>query len=151
VIDQKFRADFGDAWQIVKLHHLSPKSSHSIAMPPKRHRPAHSEAAPAPFSSSSVSSFIPSSIRAINPHQISTAAHDLWKSYLDKTPNSLMIIDAFLIFLMYVGAVQFAYAVLTGGYPFNSFLAGFAAAVGQFVLAGTYSLIPFSLAKRIRS
>jgi DAD family len=37
---------------------------------------------------------------------------------------------------MYVGAVQFVYACLTGGYPFNSFLAGFAAAVGQFVLAG---------------
>ena len=37
---------------------------------------------------------------------------------------------------MYVGAVQFVYACLTGGYPFNSFLAGFSAAVGQFVLAG---------------
>lgn len=28
------------------------------------------------------------------------------------------------------------YACLTGGYPFNSFLAGFTAAVGQFVLTG---------------
>jgi dolichyl-diphosphooligosaccharide---protein glycosyltransferase subunit DAD1/OST2 len=37
---------------------------------------------------------------------------------------------------MYVGGVQFVYACLTGGYPFNSFLAGFSAAVGQFVLAG---------------
>jgi hypothetical protein len=41
-----------------------------------------------------------------------------------------------MVFLMYVGGVQFLYACLTGGYPFNSFLAGFAAAVGQFVLAG---------------
>jgi len=38
---------------------------------------------------------------------------------------------------MYVGAVQFVYACLTGGYPFNSFLAGFSAAVGQFVLTAS--------------
>ena len=44
------------------------------------------------------------------------------------------------MFLMYVGGVQFVYACLTGGYPFNSFLAGFTAAVGQFVLAGMISL-----------
>ena len=42
-----------------------------------------------------------------------------------------------MVFLMYVGGVQFVYACLTGGYPFNSFLAGFAAAVGQFVLAAS--------------
>ena len=67
---------------------------------------------------------------------LSNATIELWKSYRAKTPNSLLIIDAFLVFLIYVGAVQFVYACLTGGYPFNSFLAGFAAAVGQFVLAG---------------
>src|SRR5271170_2940285 len=69
--------------------------------------------------------------------RLSTASADLWKSYRANTPNSLLIIDAFLVFLIYVGAVQFMYACLTGGYPFNSFLAGFSAAVGQFVLAGT--------------
>lgn len=47
------------------------------------------------------------------------------------------MIDAFMVFLMYVGGVQFVYACLTGGYPFNSFLAGFAGAVGQFVLAAS--------------
>jgi oligosaccharyltransferase complex subunit epsilon len=70
--------------------------------------------------------------------RLSVAANDLWKSYRANTPNSLMIIDAFLVFLMYVGGVQFVYACLTGGYPFNSFLAGFGAAVGQFVLAGIH-------------
>jgi oligosaccharyltransferase complex subunit epsilon len=68
--------------------------------------------------------------------RISTATNELWKSYRTNTPNSLLIIDAFLVFLMYIGAVQFVYACLTGGYPFNSFLAGFSAAVGQFVLTG---------------
>ena len=71
--------------------------------------------------------------------RLSTASTDLWKSYRANTPNSLLIIDAFLVFLMYVGAVQFVYACFTGGYPFNSFLAGFSAAVGQFVLAGKYA------------
>ena len=75
--------------------------------------------------------------QAISIERLQTATYDLWKSYWQNTPNSLLIIDAFLVFLMYVGAVQFVYACLTGGYPFNSFLAGFAAAVGQFVLAGT--------------
>src|SRR5579859_2264387 len=75
---------------------------------------------------------------------LGTATQELWISYLDNTPNSLLIIDAFLMFLMYVGGVQFVYACLTGGYPFNSFLAGFAAAVGQFVLAGMVSLTIFS-------
>ena len=50
------------------------------------------------------------------------------------------MIDAFLVFLMYVGGVQFVYACLTGGYPFNSFLAGFSQAVGQFVLTGMVPL-----------
>lgn len=72
--------------------------------------------------------------------RVSTATNDLWTSYRANTPNSLMIIDAFLVFLMYVGGVQFVYACLTGGYPFNSFLAGFSAAVGQFVLAGISTL-----------
>jgi hypothetical protein len=47
----------------------------------------------------------------------------------------------FLVFLMYIGAVQFLHAGLTGGYPFNSLLAGFAAAVGQFVLTSISSLL----------
>src|SRR5271170_6947150 len=72
--------------------------------------------------------------------RLSTATNDLWTSYRANTPNSLLIIDAFLVFLVYVGGVQFVYACLTGGYPFNSFLAGFSAAVGQFVLAGTSTL-----------
>jgi len=76
--------------------------------------------------------------QSISLARLQTAANDLWKSYWHNTSNSLLIIDAFLVFLMYVGAVQFVYACLTGGYPFNSFLAGFSAAVGQFVLAGNY-------------
>jgi oligosaccharyltransferase complex subunit epsilon len=77
-----------------------------------------------------------SSQLSLSLSSLTNATTELWNSYRAKTPNSLLLIDAFLVFLVYVGAVQFLYACLTGGYPFNSFLAGFAAAVGQFVLAG---------------
>ncbi|RMZ79850.1 hypothetical protein DV737_g3262, partial [Chaetothyriales sp. CBS 132003] len=45
------------------------------------------------------------------------------------------MLDVFLLFLVLVGAVQFAYCLLAGNYPFNAFLSGFSAAAGQFVLA----------------
>ncbi|BFZ54233.1 oligosaccharyltransferase complex subunit epsilon [Savitreella phatthalungensis] len=64
-----------------------------------------------------------------------TIVQDVWKAYLRETPHRLKLIDAFLVFLIYVGVVQFAYCVLVGNYPFNAFLAGFGATIGQFVLA----------------
>ncbi|AEO66013.1 uncharacterized protein THITE_2113728 [Thermothielavioides terrestris NRRL 8126] len=56
--------------------------------------------------------------------------------YLDTTPQRTKLLDAFMAFLVAVGALQFAYCVLAGNYPFNAFLSGFAATVGQFVLTG---------------
>src|SRR5271170_5604928 len=108
---------------------------------PKKHRQPTSDATitstpSRPHILSSQSTF---SSTSLSLSRLSTASADLWKSYRANTPNSLLIIDAFLVFLIYIGAVQFMYACLTGGYPFNSFLAGFSAAVGQFVLAGTSS------------
>jgi len=42
-----------------------------------------------------------------------------------------------MAFLVVVGAIQFVYCVLAGNYPFNAFLSGFSAAVGQFVLTAS--------------
>src|SRR5208282_2918486 len=111
-----------------------------LRMAPKKHKGAHSDTHPTlSYTSSRPSSVAGATHRSsllssFSYARLSTATNDLWKSYWANTPNSLLIIDAFLVFLMYVGAVQFVYACLTGGYPFNSFLAGFSAAVGQFVL-----------------
>ena len=109
-------------------------------MAAKKHKGGHSDTHPTLSYTSSRPSPIPGSTHrsssSFSYARLSTATTDLWKSYRANTPNSLLIIDAFLVFLMYVGGVQFVYACLTGGYPFNSFLAGFSAAVGQFVLAG---------------
>jgi len=42
-----------------------------------------------------------------------------------------------MAFLVLVGGIQFVYCVLAGNYPFNAFLSGFCAAVGQFVLTAS--------------
>jgi len=40
-------------------------------------------------------------------------------------------------FLIVVGVLQFVYCVIAGNYPFNAFLSGFSATVGQFVLTAS--------------
>ncbi|KAI9849214.1 MAG: oligosaccharyltransferase complex subunit epsilon [Thelocarpon superellum] len=72
---------------------------------------------------------------------------NLWKSYVNSTPQRVLLIDTFMAFLIVVGVLQFAYCVLAGNYPFNAFLAGFSATVGQFVLTEdeAYTIAPASL------
>jgi oligosaccharyltransferase complex subunit epsilon len=65
------------------------------------------------------------------------AFHSLWKAYNDNTSDRLKFIDAFLFFLMLSGIVQFAYCILVSNFPYNAFLAGFSATVGQFVLTAS--------------
>ncbi|KOS18974.1 Dolichyl-diphosphooligosaccharide--protein glycosyltransferase subunit DAD1 [Escovopsis weberi] len=59
---------------------------------------------------------------------------DVYNYYLSNTPQRTKLIDVFLVFLAVVGALQFAYCILAGNYPFNAFISGFSATVGQFVL-----------------
>lgn len=40
----------------------------------------------------------------------------MWNNYVDKTPQRVKLIDAFMLFLIVVGALQFAYCVLAGNY-----------------------------------
>jgi len=61
----------------------------------------------------------------------------LWNAYNDNTSSRLKTIDAFLVFLMLSGVMQFLYCILVTNFPFNAFLAGFASCVGQFVLAAS--------------
>ncbi|KAH9950106.1 DAD/Ost2 [Amylocystis lapponica] len=67
----------------------------------------------------------------------SNALHSLLKAYDEHTSARLKLIDAFLVFLMLSGVVQFAYCVLVTNFPFNAFLAGFGSCVGQFVLTAS--------------
>mmetsp|Transcript_18041 Transcript_18041/g.38795 ORF Transcript_18041/g.38795 Transcript_18041/m.38795 type:complete len:111 (+) Transcript_18041:85-417(+) len=59
------------------------------------------------------------------------------KAYLDeykKSPVRVKVVDAFLIYALATAAVQFAYMMLVGTFPFNAFLAGFLSSVGFFAL-----------------
>ncbi len=61
------------------------------------------------------------------------------KTSYDSMPVKLKLIDAYLLYILLTGIVQFAYCVIVGTFPFNAFLSGFISAVGSFVLAGWYS------------
>jgi len=61
---------------------------------------------------------------------------DLVSGYREKTPSQLKLIDAFLVAIFITGVLQFVYCALVGTFPFNSFLSGFIASVGCFVLTG---------------
>ncbi|KAH0544486.1 hypothetical protein FGG08_001384 [Glutinoglossum americanum] len=71
---------------------------------------------------------------AQSPQQI---LQSIWSAYVRRTPQRVKLIDAFLAFLVVVGGLQFAYCVVGGNYPFNAFLSGFSATVGQFVLTAS--------------
>ncbi|EFR03120.1 OST2p [Nannizzia gypsea CBS 118893] len=62
---------------------------------------------------------------------------NIWDNYTTKTPQRTLLLDTFMAFLVLVGGIQFVYCVLAGNYPFNAFLSGFSAAVGQFVLTAS--------------
>lgn len=58
------------------------------------------------------------------------------KDYKGSTPQKLKIIDAYLLYILLTGIVQFVYCCFVGTFPFNSFLSGFISCVASFVLAG---------------
>ncbi|ROL52094.1 Dolichyl-diphosphooligosaccharide--protein glycosyltransferase subunit DAD1 [Anabarilius grahami] len=57
------------------------------------------------------------------------------EEYASSTPNKLKVVDAYLLYIMMTGALQFLYCLLVGTFPFNSFLSGFISCVGSFILA----------------
>ena len=59
-----------------------------------------------------------------------------YDEYNQKTPQKTKLIDAYLMYIMFTGIIQFGYCLLVGTFPFNSFLSGFISCVGSFVLAG---------------
>ncbi|KAK1250330.1 hypothetical protein MKX08_010333 [Trichoderma sp. CBMAI-0020] len=77
----------------------------------------------------------PSSTLAKNtPANWDKVLQNIYQYYMNETPQRTKLIDVFLAFIAVVGALQFLYCILAGNYPFNAFLSGFGATVGQFVL-----------------
>ncbi|CAF9910655.1 oligosaccharyltransferase complex subunit epsilon [Imshaugia aleurites] len=111
-------------------------------MPPKRASQISPNASvppipKAPSSATSSSSSKSSSAPTQTAQTAQTVLFDLWQRYLNTTPQRVKLIDVFMAFLVVVGGLQFVYCVLVGNYPFNAFLAGFGATVGQFVLTAS--------------
>lgn len=82
--------------------------------------------APTKASRSSSSSTVPKDI-----------VQKILEHYKKSTNSRTKLIDVFMLFLIVVGVMQFLYCVLAGNYPFNAFLSGFCATVGQFVLTAS--------------
>nr|POE49527.1 dolichyl-diphosphooligosaccharide--protein glycosyltransferase subunit dad1 [Quercus suber] len=71
------------------------------------------------------------------PQDAQQIVQGIWKNYLAQTPQRVKLLDVFMLFLLVVGALQFVYCVIAGNFPFNAFLSGFSATVGQFVLTAS--------------
>ena len=70
---------------------------------------------------------------------VGTVIQKFLTEYNNQTPKKLKIVDAYLVYILLTGIVQFAYCCLVGTFPFNSFLSGFISSVGSFILAGKLS------------
>ncbi|KAF6203136.1 hypothetical protein GE061_003552 [Apolygus lucorum] len=66
---------------------------------------------------------------------LSTVLSKFYADYTANTPKKLKIIDAYLLYVLMTGVIQFVYCCLVGTFPFNSFLSGFISCVSSFVLA----------------
>ena len=73
--------------------------------------------------------------------QVGGILRKLNEEYQSSTPKKLKLIDAYLVYVLLTGIVQFAYCLLVGTFPFNSFLSGFISTVGSFILAGKNSFL----------
>ncbi|KAH9996950.1 defender against death DAD protein [Xylariaceae sp. FL0662B] len=78
-----------------------------------------------------------SSSSSSNFYQLDQVALSVVEHYQKTTPQRTKLIDVFMAFLVVTGGLQFAYCMLAGNYPFNAFLSGFSATVGQFVLTAS--------------
>ncbi|CAG5115597.1 unnamed protein product [Candidula unifasciata] len=69
------------------------------------------------------------------PEKLTNVIIKFYDEYMQTTPKKLKIIDAYLLYVLLTGIIQFIYCCLVGTYPFNSFLSGFISTVGSFILA----------------
>lgn len=65
---------------------------------------------------------------------IKMVLHKFYDEYANHTSKKLKMIDAYLLYILLTGIVQFVYCCLVGTFPFNSFLSGFISTVSCFVL-----------------
>ncbi|KAF2498680.1 defender against death DAD protein [Lophium mytilinum] len=105
-------------------------------MPPKNRHPTSASVQPsAPKSTPSAPTT--TSSKPLNANTAQDIVQNVWDKYVQRTPQRVKLLDTFMAFLVAVGALQFVYCVIVGNFPFNAFLSGFSATVGQFVLTAS--------------
>nr|XP_031362912.1 dolichyl-diphosphooligosaccharide--protein glycosyltransferase subunit DAD1 isoform X2 [Lonchura striata domestica] len=72
---------------------------------------------------------------------VRAVARRFLSEYGGGTAGRLKALDAFLLYVLLTGALQFGYCLGVGTFPFNSFLSGFISAVGSFILGGLELLL----------
>ncbi|KAI0852674.1 DAD family-domain-containing protein [Daldinia vernicosa] len=112
---------------------MAPKKSATATTP----APVPATAPIAPTAPTTAPSVAVAKTSASGPQSINQIAWNIVEHYQKTTPQRTKLLDVFMAFLVVVGGLQFAYCVLAGNYPFNAFLSGFSATVGQFVLTAS--------------
>ncbi|EME38307.1 hypothetical protein DOTSEDRAFT_75758 [Dothistroma septosporum NZE10] len=111
---------------------MPPRKSPNATASPAKVIDRSTSAVPIKSTSTTASASQQPAIRSLQDAQ--NILINVWNNYVQQTPQRTKLLDAFLGFLAVVGALQFVYCVIAGNYPFNAFLSGFSACVGQFVL-----------------
>ncbi|KAI1648014.1 defender against death DAD protein [Daldinia loculata] len=112
---------------------MAPKKSAAATTP----APAPAPAPTTPAAPTTAPSIAVAKTSASGSQAIDQVAWNIVEHYQKTTPQRTKLLDVFMAFLVVVGGLQFAYCVLAGNYPFNAFLSGFSATVGQFVLTAS--------------
>ncbi|KAF3812060.1 Dolichyl-diphosphooligosaccharide--protein glycosyltransferase subunit dad1 [Colletotrichum gloeosporioides] len=120
------------------------KNANKAAAAAAEPAPAPPSAPAGPTAAAAIPGTMTSQPKAVPNTKISSGAQNwdkvlgnIYNHYVNNTPQRTKLIDVFMVFLVAVGALQFLYCVLAGNYPFNAFLSGFSATVGQFVLTAS--------------
>jgi oligosaccharyltransferase complex subunit epsilon len=89
------------------------RNTTSAAVSPSASQPTYSNpsasGAPVRRSSSTTSN-------VKNAQDVQQILQGIWQNYVDKTPQRVKLIDAFMAFLVLVGGLQFVYCVVAGNY-----------------------------------
>ncbi|KAF3055834.1 Dolichyl-diphosphooligosaccharide-protein glycosyltransferase subunit DAD1 [Daldinia childiae] len=112
---------------------MAPKKSAAATAP----APVSAPAPVAPAAPTTAPSVAVAKTSTSGSQAIDQVAWNIIEHYQKATPQRTKLLDVFMAFLVVVGGLQFAYCVLAGNYPFNAFLSGFSATVGQFVLTAS--------------
>lgn len=83
-------------------------------MPPRKRDQTSATSAPVVTSTPQVSR--PSTSSKNTSSSAQQIVDGIWKNYVNKTPQRVKLLDAFMGFLAVVGALQFVYCVIVGNF-----------------------------------